>query len=214
MNGPEKKMTGRDANPAAMWDERFAKPEPVYGEEPNGYLRAQVAQRLQTGMKVLVPGDGYGRNGIWLARQGMQVTTVDVSSVGVERARAAASAAGVKMEILLSDLNAWKWPESEFDAAASIFLHLWPEQRAGIHARMLRALKPGGILILEAFTPGQLKHTSGGPKQVELLYTADILRGDFAGAEILELAEEEVELNEGRLHSGPGAVVRGVFRKP
>jgi SAM-dependent methyltransferase len=207
-------MTGRDANPAAMWDERFRKAEAVYGEEPNGYLRVQAKQRLQSGMKVLVPGDGYGRNGIWLATQGMQVTTVDVSSVGVERARAAASEAGVQMEILLSDLNAWKWPEAEFDAAASIFLHLWPEQRAGVHARMLRALKRGGILIFEAFTPGQLKHTSGGPKQLELLYTAEILREDFSGAEFLELAEVEVELDEGKMHRGPGAVVRGVFRKP
>lgn len=207
-------MTGRDANPAAMWDERFRKAEAVYGEEPNGYLRVQTKQRLQSGMKVLVPGDGYGRNGIWLARQGMQVTTVDVSSVGVERARAAASEAGVQMEILLSDLNAWKWPEAEFDATASIFLHLWPEQRAGIHQRMLRALKRGGILIFEAFTPGQLKHTSGGPKQVDLLYTAEILREDFSGAEFLELTEAEVELNEGKMHHGPGAVVRGVFRKP
>jgi SAM-dependent methyltransferase len=207
-------MTGKETpDPAAMWDERFGRPEPVYGDEPNGYLRAQAQLRLRAGMKVLVPADGYGRNGLWLTKQGLEVTTVDVSPVGVERARKAAKAAGISAKILLSDLNSWDWPVSEFDAVASIYLHLVPEKRVAIHARMLTALKPGGIIIVEAFTPAQLAFSSGGPKQVELLYTAQLLRQDFAAAEVVELAESEVELNEGRMHSGRAAVVRGVLRK-
>lgn len=199
------------ANPRKMWDERFSQAEPVYGEEPNAYLREQSA-RLKQGMKVLVPADGYGRNGVWLAKHGFQVHTVDLSPVGVERARQAAQAAGVQMRIEQADLTAWDWPVSEFDAVTAIFLHLPPDVRPKVHASMLRALKAGGIVILEAFNPGQMKHTSGGPKQVELLYTADMLRRDFALAEAVELEEKEVYIHEGRMHSGPAAVVRAVFK--
>jgi len=200
------------ANPQKMWDERFAQTEPVYGEQPNAYLRAQV-HRLTPGCKVLVPGDGYGRNGLWLARQGFSVSTVDLSPVGVERARKAARAAGLTMTIEKADLATWQWPIGQFDAVASIFLHLPPEIRPQIHVQMLGALKPGGLLIIEAFTPAQLQHSSGGPKQVELLYTTELLRQDFAVAEALELQEVEIDLDEGRMHRGPSAVVHGVFQK-
>jgi len=200
------------ANPQKMWDERFAEAEPVYGEHPNTYLLAQT-QRLPRGCKILVPGDGYGRNGIWLARQGFQVSTVDLSSVGVARARQSAQAAGLTMSIEHADLASWTWPVGEYDAVASLFLHLPPELRPQIHAQMLGTLKPGGLLIIEAFSPAQLRHSSGGPKQAELLYTAEVLRTDFVSADVLELQEVEVEIDEGRLHRGRAAVVRGVFRK-
>ncbi len=198
---------------AAMWNERFGRQEPVYGEEPNRYLRSQTEKRLKPPMKVLLPADGYGRNGLWLAKEGFEVTTVDVSAVGVERARKTAQAAGISAEILLSDLNTWEWPKDQFDAVAAIYLHLPPEERRTVHARMLGALTPGGILILEAFNPGQLAYTSGGPKNLELLYTTEMLRRDFAGAEELELSETVAELEEGRMHSGLGSVVRAVFRR-
>lgn len=205
-------QSDRWANPQLMWDERFSQSEPVYGDEPNSYLREQVA-RLKPGANILVPGDGYGRNGIWLARRGFRVHTVDLSPVGVERAQKAARAAGVSMTIEQGDLSVWHWPIAEFDAVVCVFLHLPLAVRPQVHRNLLAALKPGGLLILEAFTPAQLKHTSGGPKQVELLYSADILRQDFQGAEPLELNESEIQLDEGRLHRGPAAVVRAVFRK-
>jgi SAM-dependent methyltransferase len=204
--------TDKWADPQKMWDERFSQAEPVYGHGPNGFLEEQAA-RFKAGMKVLVPGDGYGRNGIWLAKQGWRVHTVDLSPVGVERARQTARAAGLEMTIELGDLATWPWPEEEFDAVASIYLHLPGELRGKVHASMLRAVKPGGLVILEAFTPAQLRYTSGGPKQVELLYTAEILRRDFVSAEPLLLEEKEVRIEEGPMHSGMAAVVRGVFRK-
>ncbi len=200
------------ADPQKMWNERFAQAEPVYGEQPNAYLRAKC-ERLAPGCKILVPGDGYGRNGIWLAHRGFRVSTVDLSPVGVARARKSADAAGLVMSIEQADLATWKWPVNEFDAVASIFLHLPPELRAQVHGDMLGTLKPGGLLIIEAFSPPQLRHTSGGPKQMELLYTAEILRKDFAAADVLELQEMEVEIDEGRMHRGVAAVVRGIFRK-
>lgn len=200
------------ANPQKMWDERFSQPEPVYGDSPNAFLAEQVF-RFKPGMKILVPGDGYGRNGIWLAKQGLQVHTVDLSPVGVRRSQDAARAAGLQMTIELADLSTWDWPVETFDAVASIFLHLPPHVRPQIHGYMFRAVKPGGLVFLEAFTPAQLQNSSGGPKQVELLYTADILRRDFSAAVPVLLEEKEISLDEGHMHRGPAAVVRAVFRK-
>jgi SAM-dependent methyltransferase len=200
------------SNRAAMWDERYSREELVYGDSPNSYLQSQTA-RLEPGMSVLVPGDGYGRNGLWLAKQRFRVHTVDASSVGVERARKIAATAGAELQIEQGDLTTWLWPEAQYDAVASIFVHLLPADRQIVHAGMLRAAKPGGIVILQAFTPGQLQFSSGGPKQVDLLYTADILRQDFSAADIVELEETVADLNEGRMHNGKGAVVQGVFRK-
>jgi SAM-dependent methyltransferase len=200
------------ANPKAVWDERYSQVEPVYGVAPNAFLQAQVS-RLRPGAKVFVPADGYGRNGIWLAQQGFQVHSVDLSPVGVERARKAAEEAGVRMTTEVADLANWNWPTAEYDAVAAIFLHLPPEPRAKVHKSMLDALKPGGIVIFQAFAPAQLRYKSGGPKQVDLLYSAETMREDFRGCEELQLEEKEVLLNEGRMHSGPGGVVQGIFRK-
>lgn len=200
------------ANPQKMWDERFSQSEPVYGEAPNAFLAAE-SSRLPAGSALLVPGDGYGRNGIWLANQGFRVHTVDLSPVGVERARKSAQTAGVNMTIEQADLSTWAWPANHFDGVVAIFLHLPPDLRTKVHASMLRAVKPGGLILLEAFSPAQLRHSSGGPKQVELLYTAGLLRQDFAPATALLLEEKETHINEGHMHSGPAAVVQAIFRK-
>lgn len=203
--------TDKWANPQAMWDERYREAEPVYGTQPNLYLEKQ-SSRLKPGSKILVPADGYGRNGHWLAKRGFAVHTVDLSPVGVERSRKHARETGLKLKIEQADLSAWNWPVGECDAVAAIFLHLPPELRSKIHPNMLRALKPGGILILEAFTPANIQFHSGGPKDANLLYTADLLRKDFPSAEVLELEEIQVHLDEGTKHSGMSAVVHGVFR--
>jgi cyclopropane fatty-acyl-phospholipid synthase-like methyltransferase len=200
------------ANPQKMWDERFSQSEAVYGHAPNAFLMEQTA-RFRRGMHLLVPGDGYGRNGIWLARQGFHVHTVDLSAVGVERARAAAKAAEVKLTIEQADLATWNWPADHFDGVIAIFLHLPLQARAKVHGYMLRTIKPGGLIVLQAFSPAQLQHSSGGPKQVELLYTPAILREDFAPATALELEEKEIQIDEGHMHRGPAAVVQAVFRK-
>jgi len=199
------------ANPQAVWDERYGQPEPLFGLKPNVYLEAQT-KRLTPGARILVPGDGYGRNGLWLAGQGFQVCTVDLSPVGVERARKAAQAAGLQMTIEQADLSTWQWPVNEFDAAAAIFVHLPSATRRHVHASILRALKSGGLAIIQCFTPAQLQFSSGGPKDVDMLCTAELLREEFAGAEILDLEEKTVHLEEGHKHSGMGAVVQAVFR--
>jgi SAM-dependent methyltransferase len=139
------------ANPQKMWDERFSQPDSVYGEAPNAFL-AEKSFRFPRGANLLVPADGYGRNGIWLAKQGFHVHTVDLSPVGVERARNAANAAGVTMTIEQADLATWNWPVDHYDGVAVIFLHLPPDARAKVHASMLRAVKHGGLILFEAST--------------------------------------------------------------
>jgi len=204
--------TDKWANPQAMWDQRYSEPEPVYGTRPNVYLEKQAMLHFKRGGKILMPGDGYGRNGHWLARQGFAVHTVDLSPVGVQRSRKNAQDARLALKIEQADLMTWDWPVAEYDGVAAIFLHLPPEMRAKIHPAMLRALKPGGILIFEAFTPEQLQFHSGGPKDAALLYTAEVLRSDFTTAEVLELEEVRVHVDEGPKHSGMSAVVHGIFR--
>ncbi|PKU23601.1 SAM-dependent methyltransferase [Telmatospirillum siberiense] len=196
-----------------VWDERFMGEEYVYGTEPNVFLTEQ-APHLVSGARVLVPGDGEGRNGVWLAGRGMRVLSVDGSTVGLAKARNLAASRGLVIETEVADLGSWEWPVGKADAVASLFLHLPTAVRPQIHAKMIGALRPGGLLILEAFRPAQLAYASGGPKDLDLLYAADQLRSDFQAMDMLLLEEVLTELDEGALHRGPAATVRMVARKP
>jgi SAM-dependent methyltransferase len=197
---------------ATFWDERFADREFLYGTEPNVFLVEQ-AHRLAPGSRILLPGDGEGRNGVWLAGRGMDVLSVDASAVGLAKAQRLARDRGLSIKTDVADLGAWAWPSSGFDAIVSLFLHLALPERASIHGKMIDALKPGGILILEAFRLEQLAYSSGGPKDPTLLYSAGQLKAEFRAIDILLLEEALVDLDEGKLHQGPGATVRLVARK-
>jgi len=196
-----------------FWNARYGEPGFAYGTEPSAFLVSQK-NLLRPGMKALAVADGEGRNGVWLAQQGLEVLSVDASEVGLRKAQQLADDRGVKIRTERVDLTAWAWPEQDFDIVAAIFVHFPPEVRARMHRRMIEALKPGGVLILEAFTPAQLGYKSGGPPVAEMLYTADMLRIDFAGAEFLQIEECVTDLEEGKYHRGPGAVVRLVSRRP
>jgi 2-polyprenyl-3-methyl-5-hydroxy-6-metoxy-1,4-benzoquinol methylase len=201
---------------AAMWDARYA-PEPyAYGVAANAFLVAQ-AHRLKPGMRALVPGDGEGRNGVWLAEQGLDVDTLDLSARGVAKARRLAAARGVGLNAMQADVLAWVWPREAYDVVALIYLHLAADERRLLHARSLAALRHGGLLILEAFRPEQLAaHAAGargGPREARLLYARADLAADFAGQEILELAEASAVLEEGALHVGASEVIRAVVRR-
>ena len=201
---------------AAMWDERYARPSYAYGLEPNAFLAAQ-ADRLKPGMRALVPGDGEGRNGVWLAEQGLDVDTFDLSAFGVAKAKALAAERGVSLNAVQADALTWKWPEARYDLIALIYLHLAEPERRLVHAKALKALKPGGLIVLEAFRPEQIaRHaagTRGGPRDPALLYSLEALQEDFAGKEVLILEAAEARVDEGRLHAGESAVVRALVRK-
>lgn len=196
----------------AFWDERFAAEDYIYGTEPNVYL-ASRGSLLKSGMTALVPADGEGRNGVWLAGQGLSVTSIDASPVGLEKAARLAAARGVAIKTILADLADWAWPVGGFDLCAAIFIHFEEPLRGEMHRRMVATLKPGGLLVMEVFARGQLSFASGGPRQEALLYDRDGLARDFDGLEILELVATTVDLREGRFHQGPAATIRLTARK-
>jgi len=195
-----------------FWNQRFSQPGYMYGTEPNSFLASQ-REYLKPGTKALAVADGEGRNGVWLAQQGLEVLSVDGSKVGLDKTRELAMRRGVAIRTELAELTGWEWPENEFDLVVAIFIHFLPEYRARMHENMLGALKPGGLLILDAFTPEQLEYKTGGPPVAEMLYTADMLRNDFKAGEILQLEEVLTDLQEGPGHRGRAAVVRMVLRK-
>lgn len=195
-----------------MWDERYRRPDFYYGTEPNAWLRSQ-AWRLRPGMRALAVADGEGRNGVWLASQGLAVTTVDGSAVAVEKARALAARHGVEIDACHADLASWTWPTG-MDLAVAIYAHLPPELRASVHAQAAACLRPGGLVLLEGFAKAQLGRSSGGPKSLDMLFDPDTLRLEFEGLELVELLSGEVLLDEGPGHQGLGAVVRLVARRP
>lgn len=202
------------SGPETFWNERYASPDFAYGEAPNAFLASQSGL-IRPGARWFVPGDGEGRNGVYLATLGARVTSVDLSDVGAQKARALAAARGVSVDAKVGDLSMWAPEAGSFEGVAAIYVHLAPKSRAALHRAIVEALAPGGHVIVEAFTPAQLAEhlPSGGPKAPELLFTADILRADFTGLSVVSLEEARVILDEGPFHRGPAAVVRGVFRK-
>lgn len=190
-----------------FWDSRYSEDGFAYGLTPNVFL-SSFENSFKTGQKVLVIGDGEGRNGVWLAEQGCEVTSVDSSLIGVKKAQKLANEKNVEIEAICADLTQWDWPDSEFDFVVIIYVHFPPNVRAALHEKVVSALKPSGQLIMESFTPDQLNYSSGGPPVLEMLYSAEMMKNDFKLLEIQELKECVVELNEGKYHCGDGAVIR------
>jgi SAM-dependent methyltransferase len=195
------------------WDSRYAAQPWMFGQAPNRYLES-LAPRLPRAGQALALGDGEGRNGVWLAEQGLAVTAVDWSAAGLDRAGALAAARGVALRREAADLTRWAWPETRYDVIAWIFLHLPPQDRAVVVAGALRALAPGGLLALECFTPAQGHRRSGGPREPALLWTRTMAEEAFAALDLEECLEGTVRLNEGPKHQGVAEVVRGLWRKP
>ncbi|NOZ04451.1 MAG: class I SAM-dependent methyltransferase [FCB group bacterium] len=194
------------------WDQHYATSEYVYGVEPNQFLKDHA--RLIPKGKVLCVADGEGRNGVWLARQGYEITAIDYSREGLRKARRLAERFQVTIKLVEADLLSYHFGSEEYDGLVSIYSHFDAENRIKLHRNYAQALKPGGVLLLEAFSKEQEKYSSGGPKDIKLLYDEESLRASLPEMEIVLLREEIVTLEEGALHRGPAAVVRGIFRKP
>jgi len=196
-----------------FWNERFGGPDYFYGTTPNAFLASQ-AHLLQPGQSALAVADGEGRNGVWLAGQGLDVLAVDFSEKALQKSRKLAEGRGVTIRTELADLHQWNWGENRFDVIVAIFIQFASSQeRPALHLAMQRALKPGGLLLLQGYTPKQLEFKTGGPSNIDNLYTAQDLRRDFSKLEILQLREHEMEIDEGPGHSGISALVDLVARK-
>lgn len=208
------KTEQRTTNEAQLrWNERFSAPGYLFGTAPNQFLESQRAL-LKPGARALAVADGEGRNGVWLARQGLKVTAVDFSPVALAKAQSLAKEHGVAIETIEADLAAWTWPQQAYDLVVGIFIQFAPPAlRAKFFEGMKKALVPGGLLLLEGYRPKQLEYKTGGPPDAENMYTRALLESAFGDMEILHLREYDAEIAEGAGHKGMSALVDLVARK-
>ena len=189
------------------WDDRYADSDYLFGTAPNDFLKS-VAERLPPNSRILCLADGEGRNGVYLATLGHKVTAVDQSRVGLEKAKKLAKQKQVSIETIKADLAEYDLGVESWDCIVSIFFHIPSSVRAHIYPRIITALKPGGILILESYTPEQLNHGTGGPPIAELMLTKDELAQYFSEMNLEHLQELEREVIEGTGHTGLASVVQ------
>ena len=189
------------------WEQRVASQDYLFGTAPNAFLAAQ-APLLAAGGRALSIADGEGRNGVWLAEQGVSVHAIDFSPAALTKARALAAERGVTIETEQVDLFAFAWPAAANDLIVGIFFQFAPPaERAAIFAGIDRALKPGGLLLIQGYRPKQLEYATGGPKAVEQLYTRALLEEAFAGFSKLDVHEHDSWVDEGAGHSGMSALI-------
>jgi SAM-dependent methyltransferase len=197
---------------AQFWDQRYAVNDFVFGTEPNEFLR-QVAEHIPPG-PVLCLAEGEGRNAVFLAERGHAVTAVDQSDVGMRKAAALAATRGVPLTTVVGDLTDYDIPAGAWAGIVVIFMHLPPELRNDVLTRAVEGLRPGGVIVLECYTPAQLAYNTGGPKNQDLLPTLTDLRIELGGLEFLIAQEIERDVIEGGGHTGRGAVVQVLARRP
>jgi SAM-dependent methyltransferase len=203
-----------DSSEYARWQARFAPPAYAFGKEPNYFLKSCQNLLPRSGRAVAV-ADGEGRNGVWLAQRGLDVVSLDFSPAAQRKARALAAERQVKLTVIEADVHAWAYPELKFDVVVEIFAQFSsPADRAVKWAAMRRTLKPGGLLIMMGYTPKQLEYGTGGPKQLENLYTRAMLQQAFGDFRDLSIVEEELEMREGTSHAGMSAVIGLTALKP
>jgi 2-polyprenyl-3-methyl-5-hydroxy-6-metoxy-1,4-benzoquinol methylase len=193
---------------AKFWNERFDKDEFIFGKEPNEYLVQQASIYLKPGNQILCIADGEGRNGVWLAKQGMSVTGFDVSDIALTKAKQFAKDNQVDVRYSLCDSDGFDWQAQSYDAVVAIFIQFAdPQMRARIFSQIYQFLRPGGILILQGYTPKQLEYKTGGPSLIDHLYTEEMIRDLAKDFEILDLCCYEKELSEGARHTGMSALL-------
>ena len=206
-------MNSGFANPAQTWDKRFSTEDYIFGTEPNVWL-AQHASFIKPSSHALAVADGEGRNSVWLAQQGLHVDAFDISTAGVAKAKKLASELGAEVNFHLSSSEDWQWQPAHYDLVAAIFIQFAdPDARRIMFEQMMATLKPGGILILQGYTPKQLDYKTGGPPLLSHLYTEEILRAAFADMDIIELEFYEAILHEGTQHAGQSALVGMIAKK-
>jgi hypothetical protein len=200
-----------------FWNERYSEEAFAYGEAPNLYFRQKLDECPSTG-RLLLPAEGQGRNGVYAAQLGWQVTAFDLSEVAQQKAKAFATSKGVALDYLVGNVADLTFPDAAFDAMALIYAHFPSSYRRTWHRRLSQTLKPGAFLILEAFSKVHLRYIEqnpkvGGPKDANLLYDLAELKDDFTGFEFIEALQTEVTLDEGLYHQGKGSVIRMLARK-
>lgn len=201
-------------DPVQTWNARFQGDTYLFGTEPNHYLRRQ-ADHWKSGDRVLCVADGEGRNSVWLAHQELLVDAFDLSDVGVRKAENLAMIGNVTVNFSVEDCDSRTWLDNRYDGIAAIFVQFAdPPMRERLFQSMMRSLKPGGILVLQGYTPKQLEYKTGGPPLIDHMYTPTLLQEAFVSMHILDLVEYEDEMAEGTQHHGRSALIGMVARKP
>ena len=200
-------------DPRARWEDRYSGVDGyLYGTEPNDFLAESVTD-IEPG-DTLCYADGEGRNGVYLASLGHCVTSVDLTEAGMTKAAGLAEMRGVPLTTVVADMATWDMGEARWDLVVSIFAHMPPPIRRHVHANLATALRPGGRLILEAYTPAQVGRGTGGPPVPELTMTLDGLRQELVDLEIVHGLETVRSVVEGPGHTGDGAVVQVIAIRP
>jgi len=188
------------------WDERYSQNDLIYGKEPNEYFKEKL-DKLKPG-KLFMPGDGEGRNSIYAAKNNWEVTSVDYSSVAMEKAKHYAEHDKVKINFINADLSEYDYPKDYYDAVGIIFFHLQSPEKEFVHANIASSIKSGGAVILEVFSDNQLRHGSGGPRNKNALYSIEEIAEYYKDFRKIELIEEQIQLKESKHHWGTAAVIR------
>lgn len=194
-----------------FWDERYDSDHFIYGKEPNSYFASEIA-KLTPG-KILLPGEGEGRNAVYAASKGWKVDAFDQSKVGSEKALSLAREFGVVIDYQVSGLDRYGFSQNHYDAVGLIFFHATPAERKMLHMQVCNALKIGGIVILEAFHKRQLRNGTGGPQSLEMLLDKDTILDDFPDLEIVFIEELNLTLDEGPFHQGMANIIRFIGKK-
>ena len=196
-----------------VWERRFGVPDFIFGKEPNHFL-ISCRNLLPKSGKALAIADGEGRNGVWLAEQGLDVVALDCSEAAQIKAASLAKERGVEITLVRADVLTWNYQANAFDVAIDIFTQFSsPAERAEKWQGVHKTLKPGGLVIVQGYTPRQLQYGTGGPKKIENLYTRGMLEDAFRSFRDMTITEEERDMHEGAAHSGMSAVIGLTARK-
>lgn len=194
-----------------FWDQRYSSEEYIYGIEPNRFFKEQI-DKINSG-KILLLGEGEGRNAVYAAKNGWEVDAVDFSRQAKIKAEKLAEKNSTVINYLVKDISDYIPPKDYYDVVGLIFLHLNPELRKSVHLNVIASLKKGGRIILESYSKDQLTKTTGGPKNQKLLYLLDDIKRDFNNLNLIVLGETSENISEGKYHSGEASIIKMVASK-
>ncbi len=194
-----------------MWDERYNTSDYGYGTEPNALIKSFIDSH--TAGEILLPAEGEGRNAVYAASKGWVAHAFDSSTVGRDKALKLAAERGVEIEYWIQDLLSFSIEENSYDAVGLVYSHLHEKDRRQVHRNLINCLKSGGYLVLESFSKEQLQNGTGGPRNIDMLYSMNELKTDFENMEIISLEQKDIQLNAGRFHKGKGNVIQLVAKK-
>lgn len=198
------------------WNERYSNEAYAYGLEPNDFLKQELEKISPA--KILFPAEGEGRNALFAASLGWDVSAFDIAQEGKNKAMKLAQKRGLSIDYQVGNLTELNYTPAQFDAIALVYAHFPAAIKSELHKALSNLLKLGGIIIFEAFSKSHLDFIAknekvGGPKELDMLFSIEEIQNDFSNYEVILLEEKEIELQEGLFHNGTGSVIRFVGRK-